>query len=626
MYPTNKMLVAATLAVTSGALIAQIPQSPPCMMRGLGWSTDVIFTIGDDVGGFTPTGIPDGMSAFAGQNGRVNLFVQSELNPGNGYAYALANGTQLTGARIHNFEISRENKRGVVHSVGMAYDTIYDRDGNEVVLADQVNETGNGDDGLARFCGGTGIAAGTYGFVEDIHICGEESSKPFHPHGGSVWVLDIDGQALWAAPSLGRGSWENLTPFETGDPQTVGLLMGDDRGGAALLMWIGTKNGVGDQSFLDRNGLKQGTVYYFKTDNGDTTPAQFNTRGSVRTGTWEPIAVIDPSMAGQPGYDAQGYKDSDTQLSEAQALGSFQFSRPEDLCANPANGQQLVLNSTGRGSLFPEDNWGTVYIVDLDLTPGALAATLTIAADSDFEPVPDAGIRSPDNIDWASNGKIYINEDRSTGLFGAATGREASIWELDPTTFDIVRVGEMNRTVLLPVGSTDIGAGTIGHWESSGVIDVTALFDTAPGETLLLSNVQAHGIRDGIIGDNPYLDEGGQLFFMSNVGIDHAIARSSSTLDFNITNGAANAPFAMVFAGFNAGNAPNGWFYGVDVTFGELGAVSAPLLGFLDADGNNAFSVPAGAILPGFEVDIVTLELSMIGAPIKGSTAVTHRF
>ena len=174
-------------------------------------------------------------------------------------------------------------------------------------------------------------------------------------------------------------------------------------------------------------------------------------------------------------------------------------------------------------------------------------------------------------------------------------------------------------------GSTDIRAGTIGCWESSGIIDVTDLFLTEPGETLLLSNVQAHGIRDGIIGDNPYLDEGGQLFFMSSVGIDHAISRDS-TLDFNLTNGAANAPFAMVFAALNAGNAPNGWFYGIDVTFGELYAVSGPLLGMLDADGNNAFSVPAGAIPPGFEVDVVTLELNAIGAPIKSSTPVTHRF
>ena len=121
------------------------------------------------------------------------------------------------------------------------------------------------------------------------------------------------------------------------------------------------------------------------------------------------------------------------------------------------------------------------------------------------------------------------------------------------------------------------------------------------------------------------LYEGGQLFFMSNVGIDHAISRDS-TLDFNVTNGAANAPFAMVFAALNAGNAPNGWFYGVDVTFGELYAVSGPLLGMLDADGNNAFSVPAGAIPAGFEVDVVTLELNAIGAPIEASTAVTHRF
>jgi len=624
MITRNSLLVAATLAATSSALVAQIPESAPCMMRGIGWSTDVIFTIGDTVGGYTPTGIPDGMSAFPGQNGRVNLLVQSELNPGNGYAYTLANGTQLTGARIHRFEISRVNKRGIVHSAGMAYDTMYDRQGVEIVLPLQANETGNGIDGLARFCSGTGIAAGTYGFVEDIHICGEETSKPFHPHGGSVWVLDVDADALWAAPNLGRGTWENLQPFETGDPQTVGLLLGDDRGGAALLAWIGTKNGVGDQSFLDRNGLKQGQLYYWVADNGDTTPAQFNTKGSVRTGTWQPISSQDAAMAGQAGYDAQGYKDSDTLLNEMQAQGAFQFSRPEDLSINPANGLQMAFNSTGRGSLFPEDNWGTIYIIDLDLTPGALAATLTIAADSDFEPVPDAGIRSPDNIVWASNGKIYINEDRSTGLFGQATGREASIWELDPVTFDIVRAGEMNRSVVLPVGSTDSGAGDIGNWESSGIIDVTDLFATEPGEVLLLSNVQAHGIRDGLIGDNPFLDEGGQIFFMSNVGIDHAVSQSN-TIDIEITNGSANAAYALVFAATNAGNAPNGWFFGIDPTFLELPSVGGPLLGMLDSNGDRSFSIPA-TLPPGFEIDVVTVELNAIGAPFKASTPVTHRF
>ena len=43
------------------------------------------------------------------------------------------------------------------------------------------------------------------------------------------------------------------------------------------------------------------------------------------------------------------------------------------------------------------------------------------------------------------------------------------------------------------------------------------IFGTAPNERLLLLNVQAHGIRDGAIGDNPLLDEGGQLIFLSKI-------------------------------------------------------------------------------------------------------------
>ena len=54
----------------------------------------------------------------------------------------------------------------------------------------------------------------------------------------------------------------------------------------------------------------------------------------------------------------------------------------------------------------------------------------------------------------------------------------------------------------------------IGAWETSGVLDVTGLFDTAPGETLLLGTVQAHGVTGGAI-DRLGLDEGGQIYFLS---------------------------------------------------------------------------------------------------------------
>lgn len=85
----------------------------------------------------------------------------------------------------------------------------------------------------------------------------------------------------------------------------------------------------------------------------------------------------------------------------------------------------------------------------------------------------------------------------------------------DPVTRAFTRVGEIDRSVVLPAGSTDSGAGDLGNWESSGILDVTDIFGTAPGERLYLLNIQAHGIRDGLIGGNNFLVQGGQILFAS---------------------------------------------------------------------------------------------------------------
>ena len=283
-------------------------------------------------------------------------------------------------------------------------------------------------------------------------------------------------------------AWENVTALDTGDPNTVALLCGDDDEANPLYLYVGQKNAVGDGSFLDRNGLKSGKLYGWKADNGDLSPEQFHGLNSVRTGTWVEVTVKNPAMAVMPGYDAQGYADIDTLHDEADALGIHDFSRPEDLATNPLDGTQAVFASTGRGGIFPSDNWGITYVVDVEFSN--LTATLVIIHDADGLPVPDEGIRSPDNLEWGADGKIYVQEDRSTSpgsLFGGVTGIEASLWSLDPITRVATRIAEIDRSAVAPTGSTDSAVGDIGNWESSGVLDVTHLLPTLPGERLLLA-------------------------------------------------------------------------------------------------------------------------------------------
>lgn len=72
---------------------------------------------------------------------------------------------------------------------------------------------------------------------------------------------------------------------------------------------------------------------------------------------------------------------------------------------------------------------------------------------------------------------------------------------------------DLSRSTV-PSGQTDSDPADVGDWESSGILDVTHLFATVPGEMRIVRNVQADSIRDGPIKQYD-LVQGGQLLFFS---------------------------------------------------------------------------------------------------------------
>ncbi len=522
---TTALLV---VAVTATAALAGDGKNPMLTGRN-GWTSESLFTVGDSVGTYTPVGVLDGLGAWDVGGGIVRVFSNHELAFNAGAFYTLANGTSLQGARVSSFDINVSTR--TVVSAGLAYDTVYDRLGNVVTSPGQINERavgvpGQSTGGIDRLCSSHGYSAGDYGLVDNIYFTSEESSTGFgSAHGGSFWALDVANGDLYALPDLGRGSFENLTALDTGNGSQVAFIMGDDSSltGAPLYMYVGTKVPGGD--FLQRNGLTGGQLYAWVPQGDPTThetPQDFNGTGSSRGGKFVKIAARDLAQAGQPGYDAQGYLNDVTLQNSAYAKGAFQFSRPEDVATNPDDGTQVVLASTGNGGVFPADNWGDVYVIDVKFPGGSLGkretipADVTIVYDGDEPDKQDQGIRSPDNLDWAADGMIYINEDRATvpaTLFGAISHREASIWGLDPDSSAITQVAEINRSVVYPTDATDTSPTDIGNWESSGVLDVSHLFDLGDG-TVLLTDVQAHSVRNGSIGGSSSLVEGGQLLLL----------------------------------------------------------------------------------------------------------------
>jgi hypothetical protein len=433
-----------------------------------------------------------------------------------------------------------------VRDGGLAYRRIIDRAGKEVTDPVQINE-GHGQGGFDNLCSSQGIVAATSAFVDDLYFTGEEvaeyGERPKTGLGGQETVLDVHNQTAYVVPMLGRAAFENVVEVDTGAPDRVALVIGDDRQAGPLYLYIGQKDARPGKpyrppEFLVRNGLGLGRLYVWVAADGERTPDQFHGTGAARAGYFRHIRHFEPAFAGLPNHDALGFASLALQDIRADAAGAFMFSRPEDVAANPANGRQIALTSTGRGDVFAGDVWGTVYRVDFDFgnrfseqvdANENIPATVTILYDGDDAgnkrfPGPDYGLRSPDNLDWAADGYLYIQEDRATMpgyLFGKDSKREASVWQLHSETREMTRILEMDRTAV-PSRQRDVLAHVPGAWESSGILDVSAHFNrdnVGAATTMLLLTVQAHGLVDAVLSEQGLqahdLVEGGQLLLVT---------------------------------------------------------------------------------------------------------------
>ncbi|MEA5576827.1 alkaline phosphatase PhoX [Anabaena sp. UHCC 0451] len=568
----------------------------PAQVKGLnGYTVDPIFTVGDKIGDYVPPGILDGIGAFSLNDTTVRLLVNHELGSAVGYQYTLKNGTQLPGARVSFFDVDKRTLQ-IVDS-GLAYDTIINRQGEVVDAASDLDFAG-----LARFCSAALFEAHEFGagkgFADRIFFTGEEND------GGSEFALDTATNTLYALPWLGRAAWENVTTLDTGTTDKVAILIGDDRDPAPLILYVGTKNSGGN--FLERNGLVGGELFVWVADDpadaSDTIeadPRDFSGTNNFTGGKFVEIDYYRPDLASatpiaqtELGYDSQGFATQAQQDKLAADVQAFLFSRPEDVATNPQDGTQAVLASTGRESIFDgADTWGTTYKVDVDfsnLNTGDITARLDILYDANEADKKDFGLRSPDNLDWADDGKIYIQEDRaiSSTLFGATSGEETSIWKLDPSVADpsstLTRIGQVDRSGI-PSGQVDSNPADLGNWETSGILDVSNLFGNQPGE-LFIFDVQAGTLNNGTIitatnidgnGDgtptaNENLVRGGQLAFLvapnaSLVQDSQLVSTSSNAdqliagIDFDGVNdivftGAGNDEVDVPFGGILAGN------------------------------------------------------------------------
>lgn len=248
------------------------------------------------------------------------------------------------------------------------------------------------------------------------------------------------------------------------------------------------------------------------------------------------------------------------------------ISKPTDVHENPRDGTTVLVATTGVDDYDIDaagdgaDTFGTLYTVTTDFTDMSVVVTILYDGNTD----PQRLIRSPDNVHWSdTDGTVCVTEDKAASstlrgepVFGegAVNAHEAGVVCLLPSSHEtarnVERIAEVNRDAIYdgsieePTEATDVSADTVGAWESSGIIEVTELFDkqyVEENEKLYLLGVQAHGLKDqdefgmGSRLTDDDLVEGGQLLLLSirgsttndGTGMSIGTNTSPSTVDDN---------------------------------------------------------------------------------------------
>jgi hypothetical protein len=501
------LALALTVAV-AGSGLAATSIKPYVEPVGSHYQVKALFSADDKVpllGGaagqqYRMVGIPDGLGAHRNRDGTATLFMNHELGF-TALSEPVVGGPKNRGAIVSRWTLDAD---GDPVAGRRAYDRIYDENtflGPAPVVGNETQTPRQ----FARFCSGF-LAGHANGFDRPIYLTNEESTSPDTFDGKGGLSVAIFNNELHTLPKLGRYSKENTVVQPGHGTRTV--IFATEDGPATLdnqlYMYVGKHNRSAHASVLARNGLDNGKLYVFRSLDPARNSERTFTSGSV-TGEWVELPDVEDL--------------TDAQLEAASdAAGAMTFVRPEDGAFNPNNPNEFFFNTTGSSSGADDgvNELGRLY--SLRLHPGnpLKPATLDVVYNADTVVAAGGDIAiSPDNI-GVSGRYLMINEDGTTEsrLVMAAKGRDGSIWRFDLVKGRVgVDASTATRVVQLdPPGRDGVAVGP-GVWETSGIIDASAMF----GGDTWLSDVQAHPPTTPPVGPTVTVEDG-QLFLMRPPG------------------------------------------------------------------------------------------------------------
>jgi hypothetical protein len=396
-----------------------------------GVKIDPILSVGDTIGEYQMSGIPDGLGAYGSERGDddkagVTVVMNHELGR------SFPNRPPGVDSRISRLEI--DPKTHEVHDAEYLFE---------------------GDEGFERFCSATlSIIDG-----RPLYFTGEEAvpiegQPPGPAHDGSSIVMDPETGMWLETPHFGHLQHENVVPLKL--RKWVFLTSEDDfRNTPTFLPSYLYAYIAGDFDRAIRG--RDGGLFVWKADDPAKNETDAVLKGESIPGHFVPITQAENA-------------DSTSLKAAATAKDAFRFDRLEDIAVQPNKAGRTFIADTGKPESGQPTERGRVY--QFDINPrDPTQATLKMILNGDAPDNDD--IVNPDNMD-ASSKVLVIQEDRE------------SAFRNSPSRVLVYRFSSQSlftaAQVLKPATATSF------QWESSGVIDASHLL----GKDWWLVDVQAH--------------------------------------------------------------------------------------------------------------------------------------
>lgn len=491
--------------------------SHPPMLMGVapGATVEAIITVGETLpGGYRFEAIPDGISFRPRGQGRVDLYINHETSTVP-FPYTPAAPTEANSQNdFDNSQVSHlilnQHSLGVLHG--------------RMVIRTEEN--------FQRFCSNY-LATEKESFDRPILFTNEEAtdfvfrtgqawpapaSEPPAEQAGLVVAYDVRTGQRRPIYGMGRHNHENSVAIPGYDELVV--LSTDD---------TFTSNPPQSQLYAyiaantDALWNDQGDLHGFVSDNPAINDYYDFPVGSAMSVSGRFVMIDKASATGtQASLEAA-----------SDALNVFQFVRLEDVAYDkrPGMGNVVYIADTGRGATsaggnaFTSSN-GRVWKLVLDPSDPTVVTSLSILIEGDDNPVKTLGeIHQPDNLETTPTSLLITEDPGSSQQFPAGSmdpnATTARIWRYDLVSGALEVVAKVDQSA--DEGPTDVdsaGAGNLGAWEASGIIDVSSVF--GPGAFLV--TVQAHSLwvekapgDDNVAPAGPdftFKREGGQLVLL----------------------------------------------------------------------------------------------------------------